>query len=148
MSTLPQTQTRADQPNGPRRTSSGRAKSALQEAAVPFVLGAGEEPVNGLVVRPNQRGTFMLVLAETGQPVLRDAQNGMRGGHATPQSALEWARVTYPLILRVTGRVRRRYRARLPRCDNCQIDMTQELRDERRRPNPVWTCPTCNDTRR
>lgn len=125
-----------------------RAESPLRLVPEPFALEPGEEPVNGLVARENRRGTFMLVDAETGTPVVRGAERGRHGAHATREKAMTWAEVSYPLVRRVAEKVAARYPVLVPKCGDCQVDMVQELDDEKDRPTPVWTCPICGDTPR
>ncbi|WP_251153808.1 hypothetical protein [Cellulosimicrobium sp. Marseille-Q4280] len=125
-----------------------RVESPLRLVPEPFRLADGEEPVNGLVARENRRGTYMLVDAATGRPALHGAERGRRGAHPTPEAALEWAAVTYPLVQRVASTVARAHPVLVPKCGDCQVDMVQELDDEKDRPTPIWTCPICGDTPR
>lgn len=125
-----------------------RAESPLRLVPEAFTLEPGEEPVNGLVARENRRGTFMLVDAQTGTPVVRGAERGRHGAHATREQAEHWAQVTYLLVRRVADKLERRRPVLVPRCGDCGVDMAHELDDEKVRPAPIWTCPVCGDTPR
>ena len=113
-----------------------------------FRLEPGEEPVNGLVARPNRRGTYMLVDATTGEGVVRGAERGRHGAHPTPEAALAWAETTYPLVRRVSAKLEDAHPVLVPTCHECRVDMVQEADDERQIPTPIWTCPKCGATPR
>lgn len=107
-----------------------------------------ETPINGLVARQNSLGRWMLVSADTGLPVMREAQTRARSSHETREQALSWAQESYPLVARTAARLARRHPAAAPACSSCVVEMVQEVDDETARRSLVWVCPVCQATSR
>lgn len=139
------TTTPARQPAGVRIGGQFRAtalaESLVDLAAVPDAPVV--EAVNGLVPRMNAAGRWFLADESTGKAVLTDA-NRRRGSHATIEAALTWAEHTYPLVSRVRATVDGMHPVLVPKCGDCQVEMVQELDDERSRATPMWVCPVCS----
>jgi hypothetical protein len=140
--------TPARQPAGVRAGGQFRA-TALAESPVdlPVPDAPVVEAVNGLVPRMNAAGRWFLADESTGKAILSDA-NRRRGSHATIEAALQWAERTYPLVARVRATLDRKHPALVPTCGDCEVDMVQEVDDERARATPVWVCPVCSSPSR